>query len=236
MEKKDIEKKQIVCTWSGGIDSTALIANLLNNGYEVFAYRLKIYQDKFEKRELNAIEKLLPIFKKLGKIHFKILDGSFLWNFSPDKIEIPRRNKLIIDNMVETICKPNKIYNLGLGEYIGADTWVVKDHVSGADADARSLTAYIYNEYGLAIRLFTLADFGESRFKDDRIRLGTNIIKEDMFLTTNCLNNNLKHCGNCYKCIERHVGFLNILGNDKTKYLNNPEQNEKYNKYKEQMK
>lgn len=227
--------KKIVCTWSGGIDSTALIANLLKNNYEVTAVTLSFYGDLFVSREKRARDLLLPILNKLGKVKTIERDGSFLWNFSPDNKEIPRRNKLIMDHLLETTCTPSKIYSLGMGEYVGADSWVVTDHVSMADADTRSLSAYLYNEYGLRFRLITLADFGESRFKKDRIKLGFDVIFDKMFLTTNCLENYETHCGECYKCIERNVGFKIIAGADETTYLKPPEQHPLYQKYFNQM-
>ena len=235
--KGEIIKKQIVLTWSGGIDSTALIAQLLKKGYEVFAFRfnINIYGSSFEEREKRAIKELLPKLQKIGKIHFKELEGDFLFNFSPDGKEIPRRNRFIIDSMLETQNKPRKIYNIGLGEYIGADTWVVQDHVGGADADHRALSAYIYNEYGLSFRFWSLADFGESRFKHNRVKLGTDILGEDMFLTTNCLEDGTIHCGECYKCIERNIAFIKILGNDSTEYISNPKENKRYDLYLRQM-
>jgi hypothetical protein len=230
-------KKEIVCTWSGGIDSTALVALLLKEGFVVNAITLRLYQERFSQREYLARQDLMPILKKIGGDKFKIKEkeGSFLWAFSPDGEEIPWRNKRIIDHLIETENKPNKIYYIGMGEYIGADSWVTKDHVSMGDADARSLASYIYQEYGLDYRLMTLADFGESRFKNHRVKLGAKVIGEEMFKTTNCLKNSLRHCGECYKCIERHVAMNMIFHKDITEYNVDPKNSPLYNPYMRQM-
>jgi hypothetical protein len=229
-------KKEVVCTWSGGVDSTALIALLLRDGYKVNALTLNFYERDFVSREARSRKNLLEDLSKLGDISVIEKDGSFLWSFSPDGVEIPRRNRLIIDHLIETECKPRGLYYLGVGEYIGADTWVVRDHVGSADADARALTSYIYQEYGLDFRLLTLADFGESRYKSDRVALGASVIGDLMFKTTNCLNNVPEHCGECYKCVERHVSFTKVFGRDETVYLSPPRNSERYRLYLEQMK
>jgi 7-cyano-7-deazaguanine synthase in queuosine biosynthesis len=229
-------RKEIACTWSGGIDSTALLALLLKAGWEVRAYVLNFYGSKMVERERHARNHLIRHLKAI-KASFTIeeVDGNFLWAFSPDGIEIPRRNRLIIDHLIESFMNPAGIYYLALGEYIGVDSWVVKDHVGGADADARALTAYIYQEYGLDYRLLTLSDFGEARFKKDRVKLGWDILGENMFLTTNCLYDFEEHCGACYKCIERHAAFTLVAGRDETIYTKNPEDSPLYEKYLKQM-
>ncbi len=228
--------KKIVVSWSGGIDSTALIANLANEGYEIYAYRLGgIYPLFFEGRELAAIRELMriPVIKDHVK-YFTQEDGRWLWYFSADRKEIPKRNHRILDRM--TIwCDSYGVTNLGMGEYIGADSWVVTDHVDKGECDTRSLIAYLYSEYGLKYRLITLDNFGDARFKNNRITIGKKIIGNGMFKTTNCLNDFEIHCGKCYKCVERHVGMMKAFGYDETVYKNNPEASSYYPKYMKQM-
>jgi len=232
--------KKAIVSWSGGIDSTALLGHLLKAGYDVTTFYLEFYGLSFTTRELNARE----FFKSqlgCGLARFdsdgqwrgdEIRDGSFLWQFSPDGIEIPMRNRLIIDYMVAQF---GEYYVLGLGEYIGADSWVVQDHVPGNDADVRSLTGYLHYNYGLKHRLMTLADFGESRFKTDRVRLLRDELGQFSFMTTNCMADNEVHCGICYKCIERHVAMYSVFGYDATEYEANPEHQPQFQQYKEQM-
>ncbi len=235
---------RVVASWSGGIDSTAVIANLLDRGYEVHAFSLTFeggeFGAKFHEREATARENLLPILADLakeggGKLYHRTKPASWLWAFSPDKRYIPRRNKHIIDHLVTTEAMPRGIFNVAMGEYVGADTWIVKDHVGATDADHRALSAYIWAEYGIKYRLFSLQDFGESRYKSHRLLIGWEVLGEDMALTTNCLADSLEHCGTCYKCIERHAAFETLGLRDKTQYATDPGNNPHFAKYMAQM-
>lgn len=236
-----INYKKIVCSWSGGIDSTALIGKLAQKGYSILAVYLDLYDIGFSDREKRARDKLFPIIKNTaqkrgGDLAVEICDGNWLWNFSNDGVEIPRRNKLIIDYMIENYMIPEGIINIGMGEYIGADSWHIQDHVSMADADQRTLASYILHEYGLNYRLITLADFGESRYKVNRLNLGFEAIGENMNATTNCLRSVKDHCGTCYKCVERNVAFHLLDKKDETYYMSEPKDSEMYDDYLDQMK
>ncbi len=235
-----MKDKNIVVAWSGGIDSTALIAQLLTKGWAVKALVFDVYRalPLFAAREERArtalLNYLMPIETGLLEVHQ--VKSDWIWAFSPDGIEIPRRNRLMIDHMIEAHCRPDEIPNIGLGEYIGADTWVVQDHVGAADADARALCAYIYREYGLRERLWTLADFGEARYKHQRLSLGIEVLGDEvMALTTNCLKDTEIHCGKCYKCLERNVAFCKLTGHDVTKYEVDPTHHPKWSTYLQQM-
>lgn len=230
----------VVASWSGGIDSTAVIANLLARGFSVRAVTLLIYGGAFNAREQRARESLKTSLRRLARlskaeIEFIEKRADWIWAFSPDGIEIPRRNKHIIDHLITTEMIPEKIKKIGMGEYIGADTWLVKDHVSAADADHRSLSAYIYQEYGLDYQLISLQNFGESRYKSDRINLGMSVLGTDMFLCSNCLVDSPLHCGSCYKCIERAAAYHVLDVEDKTDYEEDPKNKPTFSLYVHQM-
>lgn len=215
--------KQVVASWSGGIDSTGVLANLLVAGFNVKAITLQMYGGKFGERERKARNQLFPILSKIAERNGGLLNhieknADWIWAFSPDEVEIPRRNKHIIDHLVASELIPNKINNIAMGEYVGADSWLIKDHVGAADADHRSLSAYLYYEWGIQYRLISLQDFGESRYKSDRVRIGWNVLGPAMFLTSNCLMDSEVHCGRCYKCLERQVAFQTLGIADKTVY------------------
>ncbi len=60
--------------WSGGLDSTYLIYKLLCDGFHVDAYYIKLENNKNKtKRELNAIQHILPLFKKYNFTYKGIL-------------------------------------------------------------------------------------------------------------------------------------------------------------------
>ncbi len=235
-------RPQVVASWSGGIDSTGVVAWLLYSGYDVHIVTLNIYGGAFGKRERNARHALLPALASVAArgegriVTRRQQDAKWLWAFSPDEKEIPRRNKHILDHLVTAHCIPRGITNVAMGEYIGADTWVVQDHVAAADADHRSLAAYLYYEYGIRYRFMSLANFGESRFKSDRLRLLIKAIgTEAATLTSNCLYEGVEHCGRCYKCIERAAAFCVLGITDKTVYYDDPQEPEAYGVYIRQM-
>lgn len=226
-------KLRVLMLWSGGIDSTALFANLLAGGCDVVALNLGVYDHKAPRmaaRERAARAALLPALQRIARTSGAVIEyieapADFIWAFSPDGVEIPRRNRHMIDHMIEAHMKPRGLTHLGLGEYIGADTWVVRDHVGAADADARALQSYVYQEHGLKYRLWTLADFGESRYKADRLRLGWETLGSSISKATNCLMDTETACGECYKCCEREAAFrvLGLCSDDAPRQTTPPE-------------
>jgi hypothetical protein len=229
-----VSRPHVVCSWSGGIDSTALIAQLLRAGHPVTAVALNIYGGAFARREAQARERLYPVLARMGSVTYRTGAADWIWAFSPDGVEIPRRNRHVIDHLVMVSALPHGHRDIGMGEYIGADTWVVRDHVAGADADTRALAAYVYGEYGLDWRLWTLSDFGEARYKYERVAMGIRA-GVDMGLTTNCLTDSEEHCGRCYKCIERAVAFRILSVEDQTVYLSDPRKHPAWLAYWGQM-
>lgn len=220
--------RTIIASWSGGIDSTGVVAQLLSRAEptHLVCVTLTIYGGLFGARERAARTQLRPLLEALAakhghRVEFEEEPADFLWAFSHDGVEIPTRNKRILDRLV-TIAEMADARDIAMGEYIGADSWVVRDHVAGHDADARALGAYLYAEYGLSWRLWTLADFGESRFKADRLQIGMRAIGQGMGLTSNCLVDSERHCGRCYKCVERAAAFMLAGVPDPTDYAAAP--------------
>jgi len=238
-----VKLKHVVASWSGGIDSTAVLAQLAMRGYEITAVVLDIYRVQmplFAAREYKARQNLIPPLTDLAESNggsLKVMTGEadWIWAFSNDGIEIPRRNKHIIDHLIVRHMMPEGITNIAMGEYVGADTWLVRDHVGASDADHRSLSAYLYLEYGLRYRLISLQDFGESRYKSDRLRLGVQAIGSFMAFTTNCLANSRLHCGTCYKCVERAAAHEVSGIIDATDYESDPREHPRFALYLRQM-
>lgn len=233
----------VYCSWSGGIDSTALIGQLLRHEFKVVAIPVEFYSRHGSEMMLREAEARRAIAEQLFSQYdnFLLQDtatlGCIAECFEMANGEIPRRNRHLIDWMLARYWKwfPEGRINIGLGEYIGADSWVVSDHVPAADADSRALTSYCYSEWGLGVRLWTLANFGESRYKKHRLAQGIESCGLDiMDLTTNCMRNGSLHCGECYKCIERHAAFMSCCGDDRTFYKKHPNIG-LVNKYMDQM-
>ncbi len=238
---QDPNKKLAYATWSGGIDSTAVIGQLLKHGWWVQPIVLLFGNTGYQAREFVARDRLFEYFRKEygDMIRNPIQEsGKFLSAFEIDG-EIPRRNKHILDYMMVRHVIPNEGYYVAMGEYIGADTWLVKDHVGAHDADSRYLASYLLHEYGFNYRFMALNDFAESRYKADRVfQLVTSVGPEHALQTSNCMGQNpIMHCGRCYKCIERHVAFEEVLGCgfDTTQYENDPKDHVTYHYYLRQM-
>jgi hypothetical protein len=237
----------VVVAWSGGVDSTALIGALLKSRRDVLAICLPIYKEsapRMWQREYEARQRLKPVLEDIAKAFgasFRVSEHQeceWIWAFArhDDPAEIPTRNKRIVDFIVAGYLWGEERPELGLGEYIGVDTWVVQDHVDGLDCDTRSLAAYLFNEYGITYRLWTLEDFGRMRYKRDRVKLLVESIgPKAAGFTTNCLNDTENHCGRCYKCIERRAAFEMTAYPDATVYDRNPTDDSRYAQYLQQM-
>jgi hypothetical protein len=228
---------QLVTTWSGGVDTTGVVAQGLARGWDVTAISIKLpYGDLFVQREANAREALRPHLEALGgKLTCFTEDGDWLLKFSYDGFEIPHRNKRMMDFLIEKYCRAQGIRNIGMGEYIGCDTWLVQDHVPMLDCDARSLASYLYTQYGVNWRLWTMTDFAECRYKDKRLKIGYDLLGDEMRLTTQCLKDQLIQCGVCYKCVERGAAFEALGVPDNTEYEVHPKEHPEFGSYLKQM-
>lgn len=239
--------KKVVVSWSGGVDSTAVLACLIDAGYECLAVSNTLYDKRtprYAERERMARSLLRPalIQKAVNngvRVQFDEIDGECIWEFAlRDEagnvtMAIPQRNKRILDLLMARYVMPRGWMNIAMGEYVGVDTWVVRDHVPPNDCDHRALSAYLYSEYGIGYRFVSLADFGESRYKSDRVALGAKHI--DMSLTTNCMADSALDCGACYKCVERAAAFDVAKLEDRTRYVRDPRMNLSYPVYVQQM-
>jgi hypothetical protein len=235
-------REKVVCTWSGGIDSTAVLGQLLKRPFDIHVISFSLpYGVCFASRELGARRRLkipLATAENHGEgriVRYTETRCDWLEAFRDDTDEIRTRNKRIIDHLVAKYGLDLDVKNIAMGEYIGADTWVVQDHVDGRDCDHRSLTSYLFQEYGLEYRLISLADFGPCRYKHERIRIGFEALGAAMFLTTNCLENSLTDCGSCYKCVERAAAFVVLKQHDPTPYRVQPAAQPSFETYVEQM-
>ena len=233
--------KRIWATWSGGIDSTALIGKLLQAGYEVFPIAVLMGPKIYRENERNARVLLSPYFREAyPELWHDPLEVSMNWmkHFSSDGgHEIPRRNKHIMDYVMMQHVIPNDFYYLGMGSHLGADPPAVDHLKMGNDTDSRHMMCYFLTEYGLHYQFVSLLDFGPSRYKTDRIQMMLDIIPSPFiaFVPYNCLAGVQygTHCGHCYKCVERHAAFEIVLGPDKdeTIYLSPPKEASYYKAY-----
>lgn len=224
--------KVIWVTWSGGVDSTAVLGKLLEDGFVVYPIAIRMGSAQFSYNELTPRILLSRYFKEKYPALWNDpveISGSFLTKFSPDGgREIPRRNKHIMDYVMTNYVMANDGYYIGMGSHLGAYPGAV-DHLDGTDADSRYMIAYLLAEYGIGYQLITMLDFGPSRYKTDRIEMMLETVPNNLaFVLYNCLDalSPDMHCGRCYKCVERHAAFETVLGAgyDKTNYVYNPKE------------
>lgn len=224
--------KRIWATWSGGIDSTALVGKLLQAGYEVFPIAVLMGPKIYRENEREARVLLTPYFReKYPDLWHDPIEVTMDWlrHFSSDGgHEIPRRNKHIMDYVMMNHVIPNDFYYLGMGSHLGADPAAVDHLKTGNDTDSRHMMCYFLTEYGIHYQFVSLLDFGPSRYKTDRIRMMLDTLPHEAvaFSSYNCLAGKLTswHCGECYKCVERHAAFEIVLGPDRdlTMYIKSP--------------
>ncbi len=235
---------KVAMLWSGGIDSTAVLANLIKRGYEVTVRTSDLHQDlmpSYWNREQRAREKLWDKLEKLALVYnasisLHALRSKDIWAFAlKGTLEIPQRNKRLLDLLMAQVVLPDGLMNVAMGEYVGVDTWLVRDHVPPNDCDHRALSAYLLSEYGMKYRFISLQDFGESRYKSDRLKIGYKVLGDDVSLTTNCMEDTTEDCGECYKCVERAAAFAVANLVDFTQYKKDPRRNERFSLYQKQM-
>lgn len=222
--------KRIWATWSGGVDSTALMSQLLAAGFDVHPIVVLFGPAAMRRNEMIARAEINEYFatRYPDSWHKPVhVPGDFLNVFSSDGgREVLRRNKHIMDYVMMNHVIPDDVYYIGTGTYVGADTSAV-DHLHGMDTDSRYLSAYLLSEYGLGYQHMSLGDFGTSRYKTDQVAQLIQFLPLNYaFATYNCMTGYDDfpgvHCGVCYKCVERHAAFLREVGADNTPYHTNP--------------
>lgn len=229
--------KTVAVTWSGGVDSTAIVGNLLNAGYDVVPVSMLMGSNTFMQNERRARDRLSYYFAKVYPDQWRPpheIDAKWLTMFSADGgKEILRRNKHILDYVMMNFVIPNDWYYVATGSHLGAYPAAV-DHLPGGDVDSREMIAYLLQEYGIGYQLLTLLDFGPSRYKTDRIQqMLNNVPIEVARYAYNCLETVVPnvHCGRCYKCVERHAAFMEVAGEDLTEYESDPRKSVMYGGY-----
>lgn len=236
--------KTVVVLFSGGLDSTALVGGLLNDGFDVLPLYQIARDGLFMTRELSAVKKIHSMISKYfngreGTGHFYepiVRDNmTFINTFKESPILVPNRNQLFVLYAVEQVMKPLGISKLGMGEYSGAEKWVVTWHVPTADTEPSLLRNFLQfilpgSEY------FDLDRYGDASTKDLRLGIGIDQLGVDIMAeTTCCLSNTLNECGRCYTCVERHTAWHMLGIKDPTFYDHDPEKSYLFKKYCDQM-
>lgn len=216
---------KIVHIFSGGLDSTCLLAELLDRKFEVRTISF-IYGSKHNSKEILAARSICKYYKLENDVYIYLpfINSYFKSNLLESGGEIPNGH-YADDNMEKTIVPfRNGIFlsiATGYAESIGFDTISTAvhagDHTVYPDcrpAYIRSMDEAIY--YGTDGKVGLLAPY-KNLSKWELLTIGFSV-GAPIELSWSCYKGENIHCGTCGTCIERKVAFKQAGIEDPTKY------------------
>ena len=216
--------KKAVLILSGGLDSTTLLYDMLNDGYEVFP--ITFYYGQRHGKEVTAAKK---ICQKL-EIQCKVVDissvSNILNNNSLTNVDINIPDGHYADDNMKSTVVPNRnmillalaigyAINLGLEEvYYGAHSG---DHTIYPDCRPEFIKrmddlAFLCHYYPIYIEA-PYFKYTKGKIVEIGSALGV-----DYSLTWTCYNGREKPCGKCGSCIERLEAFAENIIDDPLEY------------------
>ncbi|MDR1497488.1 MAG: 7-cyano-7-deazaguanine synthase QueC [Puniceicoccales bacterium] len=213
-----------VVIFSGGLDSTVLLAKLIAEGRECLALTFKYGQK--HAREIAAAQAICGLF---GVRHQVVDLGALasLWggnSLTDPALPVPDGH-YTEERMKVTVVPGRNLVFLSIGTAWaiaeGADTLAYGAH--GGDhviyPDCRSeFTAALAPAIALSDwRAVRLEHPFVNMTKTDIVRLGT-AIGAPMHLSWSCYKGGALHCGRCATCVERKEAFANSGNPDPTHY------------------
>ena len=214
---------QAVLILSGGMDSTTLLYDIIDQGYDVHAVTFD-YRQKHNK-EIACAQK---ICRNLGIPH-KIIDTGFLNDIAPSSLtrtdrEVPEGN-YADDTMKQTVV-PNR--NMVLLSIAAAYAIGIQAHRLFYGAHAGDHTIYPDCRPAFVSAMataFHLCDWSDVilevpylyKSKGDIVKRGLSL-GVDYSLTWSCYKGEEKSCGKCGSCDERLAAFRAAGVNDPLEY------------------
>lgn len=217
------QKKKAVVILSGGMDSTTLLYDVIDQGYEVHA--LSFDYNQKHKKELECAK---ATCNKL-KVQHKIVNLTILNEVTPsaltrDDWEV-REGHYADENMKQTVV-PNRnmvMLSLATSYAIGIKAERV---CYGAHAGDHDIYPDCRKEFVDALaNTISLADWHKVELyapyydvdKDDIVIIGKNL-NVDYSLTWTCYKGKDKACGKCGSCVERLEAFEKARVKDPIEY------------------
>lgn len=220
-----MEKEKCVVILSGGMDSTTLLYDMINEGYDVYALSFN-YRQKHKKELIYARRTC----KKLLISH-KIVDLKVLNSIAPSALT---RNEWKVpeghytdENMKQTVV-PNRnmvMLSLAVSYAIGIGA---KYLAYGAHAGDHAIYPDCRSEFVDKIsEAIKLCDWNKIELKVPYLQIDKGDIvakgqelKVDYGLTWTCYRGEHKACGKCGSCVERLEAFERNNTVDPLKYKN----------------
>jgi len=220
--------EKVVAIYSGGMDSTALLYHLREEGYDVAA--LSVDYGQTHRRELDSARK---ICESIGLRHeiadlrgiTHLLGGNSLTDTS---IEVPEGH-YAAENMKATVVPNRNMIMLSVA--IGYAITLRAPYVAyGAHAGDHTIYPDCRPEFAAAVNTVAmLADWHQVELLRPFIRLTkAEIVKRGaelnvpFRLTWSCYKGGGAHCGRCGTCVERREAFQLAGITDPTEYEQTP--------------
>lgn len=231
--------KKIVVSFSGGLDSTIMLYNYLNLGWDVYA--LSIDYGQRHRKELDAAQGIVKHIAdtqcgQLSSLKYRLLDMRGLRNImagsSLTSAGIPVPDGHYEEEAMKATVVPNR--NMLLLSLGGA--WAVSLKAAGIAIAAHGGDHAIYPDcrpqfmatMNMAlmmcdwheIQLFRPFLLPNVMSKADIVKLGDKL-GVPMHATWSCYKGGAVHCGRCGTCVERREAFIHAGVIDATEYLDN---------------
>ena len=211
MEKQETNKQAIVIL-SGGLDSSTLLYDVINQGYNVKALSFDYGQK--HRRELDCAS---ATCKKLG-IEHKILNLSVLNEVAPSALtrsdwKVPVGH-YASENMKQTVVPNRNMVMLSIAAAYAMSNKATKLFY-GAHSGDHAIYPDCREEFVEAMKnVIRIADWNPVELKapysnidkGDIVKKGIEL-KVDYSLTRTCYNSGEKACGKCGSCTERLEAF-----------------------------
>ncbi|MGF1448981.1 MAG: 7-cyano-7-deazaguanine synthase QueC [Opitutales bacterium] len=220
----DTNNEPVVVVYSGGLDSTVLLAHLIHEGNQVFALTLDYGQR--HRREIEAAKQICAHYRGRGVsdaggrlVEHRIADLSSLQvllggsSLTQADVAVPKGH-YTEDSMKATVVPNRNMILLSV-----AAGWAVALKASAVAYAAHGGDHAIYPDCREAFAeamdtAFGLADWHPLRLarpfvgwtKADIVRRG-HALDVPLALTWSCYEGGARHCGACGTCIERREAF-----------------------------
>jgi 7-cyano-7-deazaguanine synthase len=223
-------KMKIVSVCSGGLDSVAYTSKYLSQENEIHILTFDYGQKG--KIEIEAVKE---IFKDKVK-EIKVVDISFMKELWPNTQLTDSSNK-VEDGYQTNVVVPirNAVFTVIATAYamgINADRVILGSHINDTtifegdymypDCDSRFFelleTTLHLGHFKNSKKVEIISASRENLGKQDLIKIGYEILGNDLFKTWSCYNSNIMQCGGCESCNNRKNAFDSAGIKDLTVY------------------